>query len=53
MKKTKKAKRSSGRPATPVPPAASREPAQLATSTAAETDAPVTSDPRFKAGKDL
>ncbi|MGZ5441972.1 MAG: hypothetical protein ACXW5U_16370 [Thermoanaerobaculia bacterium] len=53
MKKTKKSKkRPSGRTTTPVRPAASREPATPA-AVDKGTDAPVTSTPNFKAGKDL
>ena len=53
MKKTKKSKKGpSGRTTTPVQPAASREPVTPA-AVANATDAPVTSTPDFKAGKDL
>lgn len=53
MKKTKKSKkRPSGRTTTPVQPALSREPVTTA-AVDNGTDAPVTSAPDFKAGKDL
>lgn len=50
--KTKKTQRPSGGTATPVVPAAKRTPPRAA-ALSAETGAPVTSTPDFKAGKDL
>ena len=51
MKKTKK-KRPSGRKTTPVQPTVNAEPIQPAAASGGP-DAPVTSTPSFKAGKDL